>query len=100
LVTEPDPFPGGITKVLHDRLARFEIGPQETVSAGLGRLGYAASDVRLEDRLTQHSALPGRLSRGTIEHRAFRSPKLALTGSGRDPSPGAWKAAPVGWRRP
>jgi N-acyl homoserine lactone hydrolase len=44
-VTEPDYFPGGIAKVLYDRLARFEIGPQETLSAGLGRLGYATGDV-------------------------------------------------------
>jgi N-acyl homoserine lactone hydrolase len=44
-VTEPDYFPGGITRVLYDRLARFEIGPQETLSAGLDRLGYAVGDV-------------------------------------------------------
>jgi N-acyl homoserine lactone hydrolase len=44
-VTEPDYFPGGMTRVLYDRLARFEIGPQETLSAGLGRLGYAVGDV-------------------------------------------------------
>ena len=34
-VTEPDYFPGGFTKVLYDRLARFEIEPQETLSLGL-----------------------------------------------------------------
>jgi glyoxylase-like metal-dependent hydrolase (beta-lactamase superfamily II) len=45
-VTEPDYFPGGVTKVLYDRLARFEIGPEQTLSAGLGRLGYAVADVR------------------------------------------------------
>ncbi len=44
-VTDPDYFPGGITKVLYDRLARFEIGAEETLSAGLARLGYAATDV-------------------------------------------------------
>ncbi len=44
-VTEPDYFPGGIAKVLYDRLARFEIDPQETLSAGLDRLGYAVGDV-------------------------------------------------------
>ena len=44
-VTEADYFPGGFTKVLYDRLARFEIGPQETLSCGLGRLGYGAGDV-------------------------------------------------------
>ena len=45
-VTDPGYFPGGVTGVLYDRLARFEIGPQETLSAGLDRLGYAVSDVR------------------------------------------------------
>jgi N-acyl homoserine lactone hydrolase len=44
-VTDPGYFPGGPTKVLYDRLATFEIGPEETLTAGLGRLGYAASDV-------------------------------------------------------
>jgi N-acyl homoserine lactone hydrolase len=32
--------------VLYGRLARFEISPQETLSAGLGRLGYAAGDAK------------------------------------------------------
>jgi glyoxylase-like metal-dependent hydrolase (beta-lactamase superfamily II) len=45
-VTEPDYFPGGFTKVLYDRLASFEIGPEETLSVGLNRLGYAVGDVR------------------------------------------------------
>jgi N-acyl homoserine lactone hydrolase len=45
-VTDPGYFPGGVTGVLYGRLARFEIGPQETLSAGLDRLGYAAGDVR------------------------------------------------------
>jgi N-acyl homoserine lactone hydrolase len=45
-VTEADYFPGGFTKVLYDRLARFEIGPEETLSRGLNRLGYAVGDVR------------------------------------------------------
>jgi glyoxylase-like metal-dependent hydrolase (beta-lactamase superfamily II) len=44
-VAEVDYFPGGITKLLYDRLARFEIGTDETLSAGLNRLGYAISDV-------------------------------------------------------
>jgi N-acyl homoserine lactone hydrolase len=45
-VTEADYFPGGITKVLYDRLASFEIGPEETLTVGLNRLGYAIGDVR------------------------------------------------------
>ena len=44
-VTDPGYFPGGITGALYDRLARFQINPQQTLSAGLDRLGYAAGDV-------------------------------------------------------
>lgn len=44
-VTEPDYFPGGFTKVLYDRLASFEIGPSETLTAGMDRLGYSVGDV-------------------------------------------------------
>ena len=32
-VTDPGYFPGGMTGFLYGRLARFEIGPQETLSA-------------------------------------------------------------------
>jgi hypothetical protein len=50
-VTEPDYFPGGITKVLYDRLAQFEFGPQETLryayrapfAVGVGYRGAGAS---------------------------------------------------------
>jgi N-acyl homoserine lactone hydrolase len=45
-VTDPAYFPGGTTGFLYGRLARFEIGPQETLSAGLGRIGYAVGDVK------------------------------------------------------
>ena len=45
-VTDPGYFPGGVTGVLYGRLARFQISPQETLSAGLDRLGYAAGDVK------------------------------------------------------
>jgi glyoxylase-like metal-dependent hydrolase (beta-lactamase superfamily II) len=44
-VTDPGYFPGGTTGFLYGRLARFEIGPQQTLSAGLGRIGYAVGDV-------------------------------------------------------
>jgi N-acyl homoserine lactone hydrolase len=44
-VTDPGYFPGSTTGVLYGRLARFEIGPQQTLTAGLDRLGYAAGDV-------------------------------------------------------
>jgi len=45
-VTDPGYFPGGITGVLYGRLARFEISPDQTLTAGLDRLGYAARDVK------------------------------------------------------
>jgi N-acyl homoserine lactone hydrolase len=45
-VTDPGYFPGGMTGFLYGRLARFEISPQETLGAGLDRLGYAAGDVK------------------------------------------------------
>src|SRR5262249_51920989 len=44
-VTDDDYFPGGPTRFLYDRLARFDIGEQETLTAQLGTLGYAPADV-------------------------------------------------------
>ena len=44
-VTDPAYFPGGPTGYLYDRLAQFAIEPDETLTAGLRRLGHAASDV-------------------------------------------------------
>jgi N-acyl homoserine lactone hydrolase len=44
-VTDPGYFPAGLTGVLYDRLARFDISTQQTLTAGLDRLGYPAGDV-------------------------------------------------------
>jgi N-acyl homoserine lactone hydrolase len=44
-VSDPGYFPGGVTGMLYGRLARFEIGSQQTLSAGLVRAGYKAGDV-------------------------------------------------------
>jgi glyoxylase-like metal-dependent hydrolase (beta-lactamase superfamily II) len=44
-VTEDKYFPGGLTGFLYDRLARFDIGEQDTLTAQLAALGYAPSDV-------------------------------------------------------
>lgn len=44
-VTDPCYFPGGPAGVVYRRLARFDIAEEETLTAGLGRLGYAPSDV-------------------------------------------------------
>ena len=44
-VTDEAYFPSGLTGVLYDRLARFDIGEQETLTAQLATLGYAPADV-------------------------------------------------------
>jgi glyoxylase-like metal-dependent hydrolase (beta-lactamase superfamily II) len=44
-VTDPSYFPGGVTGFLYDRLARFHIGEQDTLTAKLATLGSAPADV-------------------------------------------------------
>jgi glyoxylase-like metal-dependent hydrolase (beta-lactamase superfamily II) len=44
-VTDDAYFPGGVTGLLYGRLARFNIGEQDTLTARLATLGYAPSDV-------------------------------------------------------
>jgi N-acyl homoserine lactone hydrolase len=44
-VTDASYFPGGFTGVIYDRLARFHIGEQETLTARLATLGYTPADV-------------------------------------------------------
>ncbi len=44
-VTDDAYFPGGFTGLIYDRLARFDIGEQDTLTAQLGALGYAPADV-------------------------------------------------------
>jgi glyoxylase-like metal-dependent hydrolase (beta-lactamase superfamily II) len=44
-VTDEAYFPGGITGFLYDRLARFDIGEDQTLTAQLATLGYAPADV-------------------------------------------------------
>jgi len=44
-VTDSTYFPGGLTGFLYDRLARFDIGEQDTLSAQLATLGYSLSEV-------------------------------------------------------
>jgi N-acyl homoserine lactone hydrolase len=46
-VTDPDYFPGGLTGFLYRRLARFQIGPEDTLVATLATSGHRPSDVRL-----------------------------------------------------
>ena len=45
-VTDADYFPGGVAGFLYGRLARFDIAAQQTLTAGLDRLGYPAADVQ------------------------------------------------------
>jgi N-acyl homoserine lactone hydrolase len=45
-VTDGGYFPGGATGYLYDRLARFDIGEDDTLTAQLATLGYAPADVR------------------------------------------------------
>ncbi|WP_433472800.1 N-acyl homoserine lactonase family protein [Spirillospora sp. CA-142024] len=45
-VTDPGYFPGGANGLVYSRLARFDIGPDETLAAGLRRLGHGVEDVR------------------------------------------------------
>ncbi len=45
-VTDPDYFPKGFVGLIYRRLARFEIGPSETLTEQIKSLGYSISDVR------------------------------------------------------
>ena len=44
-VTEESYFPGGFTGYLYDRLTRFQIGEEDTLTAQLATLGYFPADV-------------------------------------------------------
>jgi N-acyl homoserine lactone hydrolase len=44
-VTDDTYFPGGVTGYLYDRLARFDIGADDTLTALLATLGYVPADV-------------------------------------------------------
>jgi N-acyl homoserine lactone hydrolase len=44
-VTDDSYFPGGLTGVIYDRLARFHIDAGETLEAQLGTLGYSTGEV-------------------------------------------------------
>ena len=44
-VTDTTYFPGGVTGYMYHRLARFDIGEHDTLTAQLAALGYAPADV-------------------------------------------------------
>ena len=46
-VSDPDYYPrGGLARMIYRHTARFEISPEETLTAQLKQLGYSTSDVR------------------------------------------------------
>jgi N-acyl homoserine lactone hydrolase len=45
-VTDPHYFPGGPNGFVYSRLAKFDIGPEQTLTAGLRKLGHGTGDVR------------------------------------------------------
>jgi len=45
-VTDPGYFPGGLSGLVYSRLAKFAIAPDETLPAGLARLGYGVTDIQ------------------------------------------------------
>jgi N-acyl homoserine lactone hydrolase len=44
-VTDPQYVPGGLNGVVYDRLAKFEIGPEQTLTRQLAAIGYDIRDV-------------------------------------------------------
>jgi N-acyl homoserine lactone hydrolase len=44
-ITDDSYFPGGVTGVIYDRLARFHISEAQTLASQLNTLGYSAADV-------------------------------------------------------
>src|SRR5215217_836715 len=44
-VTDPDYFPSGLNGFVYSRLARFDIGPDQTLTTGLRGLGHTIDDV-------------------------------------------------------
>jgi glyoxylase-like metal-dependent hydrolase (beta-lactamase superfamily II) len=87
-VTDPDYFPGGFTGFLYDRLARFQIGPGDTLTAKLAAAGYSASDVDLailshlhEDHIGGIPYLPtSEFIVADTEWRAMERPRPELRG--------------------
>jgi N-acyl homoserine lactone hydrolase len=87
-VTDPGYFPGGPTGYIYDRLARFAIEPDDTLTAGLRRLGHAPSDVHTailshlhQDHIGGLPELPGsRIMLADAEWRDMSKPMAAPRG--------------------
>jgi N-acyl homoserine lactone hydrolase len=91
-VTDPDYFPGGLNGVVYDRLARFDIGPDQTLARGLAALGHRPSDVHTavishlhQDHLGGLPELPdARIVVSEREWESVRRPLAATRGYLRD----------------
>jgi len=87
-VTEPDYFPGGLNGVIYDRLATFDIGPEQTLTRLLAASGYDIRDVHtavLSHLHQDHIGGLPELSRARIvtadaEWRSMRRPLAAARG--------------------
>lgn len=91
-VTDPDYFPGGLNGVVYNRLARFEIGPDQTLTGQLAAIGHRPSDVRAavlshlhQDHIGGLPELPGaEVVVSDSEWRSMRRPLAATRGYLRD----------------
>ncbi|NUR28988.1 MAG: N-acyl homoserine lactonase family protein [Catenulispora sp.] len=87
-VTDPAYFPGGPTGYIYNRLARFDIEPDQTLTAGLGRLGLRGADVHTaiishlhQDHIGGLGELSGsRIAISDAEWQAMRKPFAASRG--------------------
>ena len=88
-VTDPDYYPSSpVMRLVYRRLARFEIGPNETVSAQLAVLGYRPEDVRWvvlshlhQDHIGGLRELTGaRFVVSTTEWEAMAAPNAEMAG--------------------
>ena len=88
-LTDPDYYPASpLMRLIYRRLARFEMGPPETVSVQLGALGYRAVDVRWvvlshlhQDHIGGLRELTGaRFVVSTAEWQAMNAPNAEMAG--------------------
>ncbi|MEV6411851.1 N-acyl homoserine lactonase family protein [Kribbella sp. NPDC051718] len=87
-VTDPNYFPGGLNRIVYDRLATFEIAPEQTLPNLLTAAGYDIADVHtavLSHLHQDHIGGLGDLSKARIvvadeEWRSMRRPLAAARG--------------------